>query len=55
MLNYVVAGVAGASIVVLLEKLLFDKVREKGKLLALRACFGEPVSATKFSFDVVRD
>lgn len=61
MVNYVItlaAGAVGAAVGVLLEKFVFTKIQE-GDILrrteALRVCFGEPMSATKLTFQEVNE
>lgn len=56
MVNYVICFTAGAATGVLLEKFVFAKMKENGiqsRTNALQACFGEPMSATKFTFQEV--
>lgn len=58
MVNYVITLAAGAAAGVLLEKFVFSKIQEKGiqnRTDALRACFGEPVSATRFTLQEVKE
>lgn len=58
MVDYVITFAAGAAIGVLLDKFVFTKMQENGiqnRTDALRACFGEPMSATKFTFAEVKE
>lgn len=58
MVNYVITLAAGAAAGVLLEKFVFSKMQENGirnRTDALRACFGEPMSATRFTFQEVKE
>lgn len=58
MVSYVISFVAGAAIGVALEKFVFAKMQQNGvqnRADALRACFGEPMSATKFTFAEVKE
>lgn len=58
MVDYVITFAAGAAIGVLLDKFVFAKMQESGiqsRTDALRACFGEPMSATRFTFQEVKD
>ncbi|MBD5103198.1 MAG: hypothetical protein HDT27_11045 [Subdoligranulum sp.] len=58
MVDYMITFAAGAAAGVFLEKFVFAKMQESGiqnRTDALRACFGEPVSATKFTFTEVKE
>lgn len=58
MVDYMITFAAGAAAGVLLEKLVFTKMQENDiqcRTDALRKCFGEPVSATKFTFSEVKE
>lgn len=58
MVDYVITFATGAAVGVLLDKFVFAKMQESGiqsRTDALRACFGEPMSATKFTFQEVKE
>lgn len=58
MVDYVITFAAGAAVGVLLDKFVFIKMQESGiqsRTDALRVCFGEPMSATKFTFQEVKE
>lgn len=58
MVDYVITFAAGAAVGVLLDKFVFTKMQESGiqsRTDALRVCFGEPMSATKLTFQEVKE
>lgn len=58
MVDFVITFAAGAAIGVALEKFVFAKMKADGiqsRTDALRACFGEPMSATTLTFVEVKD
>ncbi len=58
MANYVITFTVGMATGVFLEKFVFAKMQESGiqnRTDALRACFGEPMYATKFTFAEVKE
>lgn len=58
MVDYVITFAAGAAVGVLLDKFVFAKMQESGiqnRTDALRACFGEPMSATRFTLQEVKE
>lgn len=58
MVDYVITFAAGAAVGVLLDKFVFVKMQENGirnRTDALQACFGEPMSATKLTFQEVKE
>lgn len=57
MVDYVITFAAGAATGVLLEKFIFTKMKEnriQSRTNALQACFGEPMSATMFTLEEVK-
>ena len=58
MVDFVITFAAGAAIGVALEKFVFAKMKADGiqsRTDALRACFGEPMSATTLTFTEVKN
>ena len=58
MVDYVITFATGAAVGVLLDKFVFAKMQENGirnRTDALRACFGEPMSATTFTLSEVKE
>ena len=58
MVDYVITFAAGAAVGVALEKFVFAKMEADGiqsRTDALRACFGEPMSATTLTFAEVSE
>ena len=58
MVNFVITFTAGVATGMALEKFVFAKMKADGiqnRTDALRACFGEPMSATTLTFAEVKD
>lgn len=58
MVDFVITFAAGAAVGVALEKFVFAKMKADGiqsRTDALRACFGEPMSATTLTFTEVKN
>lgn len=56
MVDYMISFAAGTATGVLLEKFVFAKMRESGiqsRTNALQACFGEPMSTTRLTYQEV--
>lgn len=58
MVDYMITFATGITVGVFLDKFVFTKMQEndiQNRADALRACFGEPMSATKFTFLEVKE
>lgn len=57
MVDYVITFAAGTATGILLERFVFAKMKEnriQNRTNALQACFGEPMIATRFTFEEVK-